>query len=171
MEQGGRNRWQRLGSPNAGKWLELEQGGITLGYFLGLEAPPKPLSHAQSDDPRVTWGHPAWCVFGALRTSWKPLDYAHSQLSRAIRRVTQSDHTRAVQLKLAPGHVLQSRNGHEGSQVMTQTATQMESRTLPVPGATLYLEARGSGPVLLLITGGPTDAGMFTELAGRLADR
>jgi hypothetical protein len=47
----------------------------------------------------------------------------------------------------------------------------MESRTLPVPGATLYLEARGSGPVLLLITGGPTDAGMFTELAGRLADR
>jgi pimeloyl-ACP methyl ester carboxylesterase len=54
---------------------------------------------------------------------------------------------------------------------MTQTATQMESRTLPVPGATLYLEVRGSGPVLLLITGGPTDAGMFTELAGRLADR
>ena len=44
-------------------------------------------------------------------------------------------------------------------------------RTLRVPGATLYYEARGSGPVLLLITGGPTDAGMFTDLAGRLADR
>jgi pimeloyl-ACP methyl ester carboxylesterase len=40
-----------------------------------------------------------------------------------------------------------------------------------VPGATLYVEVRGSGPVLLLVTGGPTDAGMFTDLARRLADR
>src|SRR5436190_10157279 len=55
---------------------------------------------------------------------------------------------------------------------MPQTGTHMETRTLEVPGATLYLEVRGSGhPVLLLITGGPTDAGMFTDLAGRLADR
>ena len=42
---------------------------------------------------------------------------------------------------------------------------------LKVSGATLYYELRGSGPVLLCITGGPTDAGMFTDLAGRLADR
>jgi len=54
---------------------------------------------------------------------------------------------------------------------MTHTATDPERRTVNVPGATLYLEVRGSGPVLLLITGGPTDAGMFTDLAGRLADR
>jgi pimeloyl-ACP methyl ester carboxylesterase len=40
-----------------------------------------------------------------------------------------------------------------------------------VPGATLYVETQGAGPVLLLIPGGPTDAGMFTDLAGRLADR
>src|SRR5438132_8370314 len=40
-----------------------------------------------------------------------------------------------------------------------------------VPGATLYVETQGTGPVLLLIPGGPTDAGMFTDLAGRLADR
>lgn len=40
-----------------------------------------------------------------------------------------------------------------------------------VPGATLYVEIRGSGPVLLCITGGPTDAGMYGDLAGRLADR
>jgi pimeloyl-ACP methyl ester carboxylesterase len=53
---------------------------------------------------------------------------------------------------------------------MTQNAT-IEARTLKVPGATLYYEIRGSGPVLLCITGGPTDAGMFTDLAGRLADR
>lgn len=44
-------------------------------------------------------------------------------------------------------------------------------KTLKVPGATLYYEIRGSGPVLLCISGGPTDAGMFTDLAGRLADR
>lgn len=43
-----------------------------------------------------------------------------------------------------------------------------ETNTLKVPGATLYYEARGSGPVLLCIPGGPTDAGMFTDLAGRL---
>jgi pimeloyl-ACP methyl ester carboxylesterase len=50
-------------------------------------------------------------------------------------------------------------------EAMAQTAT------LKVPGATLYYEVRGSGPVLLCISGGPTDAGMFTDLAGRLADR
>jgi pimeloyl-ACP methyl ester carboxylesterase len=44
-------------------------------------------------------------------------------------------------------------------------------RTLKVPGATLYYEIQGSGPVLLCISGGPTDAGMFADLAARLADR
>jgi pimeloyl-ACP methyl ester carboxylesterase len=53
---------------------------------------------------------------------------------------------------------------------MTQTTTP-ELKTVSVPGAELYVEIRGSGPVLLLITGGPTDAGMFEDLAGRLADR
>jgi pimeloyl-ACP methyl ester carboxylesterase len=54
---------------------------------------------------------------------------------------------------------------------MSTTDAKTEARTLKVPGATLYYEVRGSGPVLLCITGGPTDAGMFTDLAGRLADR
>jgi pimeloyl-ACP methyl ester carboxylesterase len=53
---------------------------------------------------------------------------------------------------------------------MTQTTTP-ELTTVEAPGAELYTEIRGSGPVLLLITGGPTDAGMFEDLAGRLADR
>ena len=44
-------------------------------------------------------------------------------------------------------------------------------RALKVPGATLYYEVRGAGPVLLCISGGPTDAGMFSDLASRLADR
>jgi pimeloyl-ACP methyl ester carboxylesterase len=54
---------------------------------------------------------------------------------------------------------------------MTRTATEVETRKVKVPGATLYVEVRGSGSVLLCITGGPTDAGMFADLGGRLADR
>lgn len=47
----------------------------------------------------------------------------------------------------------------------------VEASTVRVPGATLYVEVLGAGPTLLCIPGGPTDAGMFTELAGRLADQ
>ena len=47
----------------------------------------------------------------------------------------------------------------------------VRSTTVKVPGATLYVETRGTAPNLLLIPGGPTDAGMFNDLAGRLADR
>jgi len=47
----------------------------------------------------------------------------------------------------------------------------MESRTLKVPGATLYYEVRGTGPVLLMIPGGPMDAGGFAPMADCLADR
>ena len=43
--------------------------------------------------------------------------------------------------------------------------------TLQLPGARLYYEVYGRGPVLLLIPGGPADAGVFAELAGFLADR
>ncbi|MBM2710396.1 alpha/beta fold hydrolase [Mesorhizobium caraganae] len=45
------------------------------------------------------------------------------------------------------------------------------SSTLKVPGASLYYETRGSGPVLLIIPGGPQDAGVFADVAGHLADR
>jgi pimeloyl-ACP methyl ester carboxylesterase len=51
----------------------------------------------------------------------------------------------------------------------------MSSRAKPsrlkVPGATLYYEVQGSGPALILIPGGPTDAGVFTRLGACLADR
>ncbi|WP_246501762.1 alpha/beta fold hydrolase [Mesorhizobium caraganae] len=46
-----------------------------------------------------------------------------------------------------------------------------QSSTLKVPGASLYYETRGSGPVLLIIPGGPQDAGVFADVAGHLADR
>jgi pimeloyl-ACP methyl ester carboxylesterase len=43
--------------------------------------------------------------------------------------------------------------------------------TVKVPGATIYYEERGVGPVLVMIPGGPTDAGAFVGLAAALADR
>ena len=43
--------------------------------------------------------------------------------------------------------------------------------TLKVPGATLHYEVRGTGPVLLLIPGGPADAGAFAPISSELADR
>jgi pimeloyl-ACP methyl ester carboxylesterase len=45
------------------------------------------------------------------------------------------------------------------------------THTLAVPGATLYYEVRGSGPVLLMICGGVYDAAGFAALAGELAGR
>ena len=48
--------------------------------------------------------------------------------------------------------------------------TNVTVETLKVPGANLYYEVRGSGPVLLTITGGPVDAGTMTGLANHLAD-
>jgi pimeloyl-ACP methyl ester carboxylesterase len=47
----------------------------------------------------------------------------------------------------------------------------VKPQTLKVPGARIYYEVYGSGPVLLMIPGGPADAGVFTSLAGALADR
>lgn len=47
----------------------------------------------------------------------------------------------------------------------------MKAETLAVPGATLYYEVRGSGPVLLMIPGGPMDAGGFAAVAERMADQ
>jgi pimeloyl-ACP methyl ester carboxylesterase len=68
------------------------------------------------------------------------------------------------------GRITQHPTFERSAKMSTNTAI-METRTVKVPGATLYVETRGSGPVLLLITGGPTDAGIFTDLATRMADR
>ncbi len=45
----------------------------------------------------------------------------------------------------------------------------MTKQRLGVPGASLYYEVRGSGPVLLMIPGGPADAGAFRRIADELA--
>ena len=51
---------------------------------------------------------------------------------------------------------------------MTTTAP-LKKETLNVPGASLYYEVRGSGPVLLMMPGGPADARMFQQVADDLA--
>ncbi|QDZ10616.1 alpha/beta fold hydrolase [Devosia ginsengisoli] len=43
--------------------------------------------------------------------------------------------------------------------------------TLAVPGAELYYETCGTGPLLLIIPGGPQDAGVFAELAAELSNQ
>ncbi len=50
-------------------------------------------------------------------------------------------------------------------------AMDVRTSTLRVAGASLYYEVRGTGPTLLIIPGGPQDAGVFTEIAGLLSDR
>ena len=47
----------------------------------------------------------------------------------------------------------------------------MKTALLDVPGARLYHEVRGAGPVLVLIPGGPMDAAGFAPLAEQLEDR
>jgi pimeloyl-ACP methyl ester carboxylesterase len=43
--------------------------------------------------------------------------------------------------------------------------------TLPVPGAAVYYEVRGTGPVLLMLAGGHGDANTMDAVADHLADR
>jgi pimeloyl-ACP methyl ester carboxylesterase len=47
----------------------------------------------------------------------------------------------------------------------------MKSQKLKVPGAVIYHEVRGDGPLLILIPGGPTDADIMAPLASLLKDR
>jgi len=49
--------------------------------------------------------------------------------------------------------------------------SETKTATLKVPGASLYYEVTGSGPVLLMIPGAPADAGAFAGIAAQLADR
>jgi len=47
----------------------------------------------------------------------------------------------------------------------------MTSQILKVPGARIYYEVYGSGPLLIMIPGGPADAGVFATVAKYLAER
>ena len=45
------------------------------------------------------------------------------------------------------------------------------TRSVAVPGASIYVEQRGSGPTLLLIPGGAQEAGVLAALASELSDQ
>ncbi|MEX2394629.1 MAG: alpha/beta fold hydrolase [Actinomycetota bacterium] len=47
----------------------------------------------------------------------------------------------------------------------------LTAERLKVPGAEIHYEVRGRGPALLMIPGGPTDAGVFDEIADVLSER
>jgi pimeloyl-ACP methyl ester carboxylesterase len=51
------------------------------------------------------------------------------------------------------------------------TVSNGQAVRLDVAGGSIYYEVRGQGPVLLIIPGGPQDAGVFAGLARLLADR
>ncbi len=53
---------------------------------------------------------------------------------------------------------------------MTATST-MKTAILQVPGANLYYEVRGAGPVLLFMPGGPADATTFRQVEHDLASK
>lgn len=69
---------------------------------------------------------------------------------------------------LTPGTLAETTTQTAGDVSMTNAR---KSATLKVPGATLYYEVQGHGPTLLIIPGGPQDAGVFADLSQRLADR
>ena len=52
-----------------------------------------------------------------------------------------------------------------------RASSTIKSETLQVQGANLYYEVRGSGPVLLMMPGGPADATTFRRIEDSLASR
>jgi pimeloyl-ACP methyl ester carboxylesterase len=51
------------------------------------------------------------------------------------------------------------------------TTSATRSETMQVPGGQVYYEVRGSGPVLLMMPGGPADAATFRKIEDALASR
>src|SRR3954471_7582696 len=59
----------------------------------------------------------------------------------------------------------------QGATIVAQHADEDTTKdSVTVPGARLYYEATGSGPVLLLIHGAPADAGVFAPIVDLLAE-
>jgi pimeloyl-ACP methyl ester carboxylesterase len=64
----------------------------------------------------------------------------------------------------------ESGQGGDVCQVSRAQGSAVESATLAVPGAEIYYEIRGSGPLLLLIHGGMGDTRVFDQIAPTLAE-
>ena len=74
--------------------------------------------------------------------------------------------TTAIAICAAPA-VLAESSAEGETEAMSETPY---TRNLAVPGASIYVEQRGSGPTLLLIPGGPQNAGVFAALASELSN-
>ncbi len=75
--------------------------------------------------------------------------------------------TTAIAVCSAP--VIMAQSSAEGeAETMSETP---QTHNVAVPGASIYVEQRGSGPTLLLIPGGAQDAGVFAALASELSDQ
>ena len=112
-------------------------------------------------------------ALGTLRIGLDAID-AESHTHRRRQSVAAPRRERAgIRVVLATGlrrvaSALERTEGQRGRQPMTQVMT---ASRLQVPGAAIHYETRGTGPLLLIIPGGPQDAGVFVDLATRLADR
>jgi len=85
-----------------------------------------------------------------------------------VRRTRRFVATALLSLLIVMPAIAQDNASQSG---VTQMSHSTQSATLKVPGATLYYEEVGFGPTLLIIPGGPQDAGVFAPLAAELADR
>ena len=74
----------------------------------------------------------------------------------------------AAFISTAPGALAQASKTVEATGGITMPKPP-KSATLKVPGATIYYETLGTGPMLLIIPGGPQDAGVFAELGQYLS--
>jgi predicted RNA polymerase sigma factor/pimeloyl-ACP methyl ester carboxylesterase len=127
------------------------------GPEAGLE-----LLNGVEHDERVSGSHRLYAVRAHLLELAADHDAARLAYRQAARRTTSLPEQRYLEgraARLAPTQ--------PGGTTMNATTT----NTLKVPGATLYYEVQGSGPVLLLICGGIYDARTYAGLAERLADR
>src|SRR3954471_18267432 len=59
----------------------------------------------------------------------------------------------------------------DGGANVTTSLAHSSAQVLPVPGARLYYEVSGFGPVLLMIPGAAADAGDFVRIVPYLQDR
>lgn len=87
------------------------------------------------------------------------------------RRVNGRANRRRFLAGIAAAIVAMQTQNRGGAIVARQAETAVTTDYLTVPGARLYYEVSGSGPVLLVIPGGPADAGGFIPLAGFLEDK
>jgi RNA polymerase sigma factor (sigma-70 family) len=120
------------------------------------------LLSALERDQRLAGSHRLDAVRAHLLEMAGDHDAARHAYREAARRTTSLPEQRYLE-----GRAARLASIQPGGANMEATMT----NTLKVPGATLYYEVQGSGPVLLLICGGVYDARTYAPLVQQLADR